>query len=208
MDQFYVSAHEREDHRTGKKMELPLHSTFVDPSSMVHKSNFSLESPSKQHSSLAESIDNVVSATTPTCNPMEPLMDSVPQVEAVEQRGGVLPQPIGEQPVEGHSPDGSPTLKPKRLHVSNIPFRYREHDLRTLFGVGLFCSGSLYVIMCGLCVCVYYFLQTWYIPVVQGWGTPSQCVLLWGKPLCILPQDRAPLYVMAGSIVLSFCSSL
>lgn len=134
MDQFYVSAHEREDHRTGKKMELPLHSTFVDPSSMVHKSNFSLESPSKQHSSLAESIDNVVSATTPTCNPMEPLMDSVPQVEAVEQRGGVLPQPIGEQPVEGHSPDGSPTLKPKRLHVSNIPFRYREHDLRTLFG--------------------------------------------------------------------------
>ncbi len=25
--------------------------------------------------------------------------------------------------------------QPKRLHVSNIPFRYRDPDLRTLFGV-------------------------------------------------------------------------
>ena len=192
MDQFYVSAHEREDHRTGKKMELPLHSTFVDPSSMVHKSNFSLESPSKQHSSLAESIDNVVSATTPTCNPMEPLMDSVPQVEAVEQRGGVLPQPIGEQPVEGHSPDGSPTLKPKRLHVSNIPFRYREHDLRTLFGVGLFCSGSLYVIMCGLCVCVL-FPSNLVHTCGTGMGDPkSVCTTLGEAPMYSTTRPGSP----------------
>lgn len=32
------------------------------------------------------------------------------------------------------SPGGA-TLSPKRLHVSNIPFRFREADLRALLGV-------------------------------------------------------------------------
>lgn len=27
------------------------------------------------------------------------------------------------------------TIQPKRLHVSNIPFRFRDPDLRQLFGV-------------------------------------------------------------------------
>ena len=134
MDPFYVTSHVRDDHMAAKKMDLPLHSTFVDSAPLVHTGNFGLESPSKQHSSLAESIDTVVSATTPTCNPINPLLESVPTVESVEQRS-VLPQPIGEQPQDTQSPEGSPTLQPKRLHVSNIPFRYREHDLRTLFGV-------------------------------------------------------------------------
>ena len=134
MDPFYVTSHVRDEHMAAKKMDLPLHSTFVDSAPLVHTGNFGLESPSKQHSSLAESIDTVVSATTPTCNPINPLLESVPTVESVEQRS-VLPQPIGEQPQDTQSPEGSPTLQPKRLHVSNIPFRYREHDLRTLFGV-------------------------------------------------------------------------
>ena len=29
------------------------------------------------------------------------------------------------------------TIQPKRLHVSNIPFRFRDPDLRQLFGVRL-----------------------------------------------------------------------
>ena len=29
---------------------------------------------------------------------------------------------------------------PKRLHVSNIPFRFRDNDLRTMFGVSHFIS--------------------------------------------------------------------
>lgn len=28
--------------------------------------------------------------------------------------------------------------QPKRLHVSNIPFRFRDPDLRTMFGVSIF----------------------------------------------------------------------
>lgn len=31
--------------------------------------------------------------------------------------------------------DGSKINQPKRLHVSNIPFRFRDPDLRQLFGV-------------------------------------------------------------------------
>ena len=30
------------------------------------------------------------------------------------------------------------TIQPKRLHVSNIPFRFRDPDLRQLFGVSFF----------------------------------------------------------------------
>ena len=30
---------------------------------------------------------------------------------------------------------GSPLDTPKRLHVSNIPFRFRDPDLRAMFGV-------------------------------------------------------------------------
>lgn len=33
------------------------------------------------------------------------------------------------------SGDKLDSLKPKRLHVSNIPFRYRDSDLRKLFSV-------------------------------------------------------------------------
>ena len=32
-------------------------------------------------------------------------------------------------------PNNLDTLKPKRLHVSNIPFRYRDTDLQQLFSV-------------------------------------------------------------------------
>lgn len=39
---------------------------------------------------------------------------------------------------ENISFDGLESLKPKRLHVSNIPFRYRDSDLRKLFLVYIF----------------------------------------------------------------------
>ncbi len=32
-------------------------------------------------------------------------------------------------------PAPNPTTTPKRLHVSNIPFRFRDPDLRNMFGV-------------------------------------------------------------------------
>lgn len=35
----------------------------------------------------------------------------------------------------GSDDDGSGKAQPKRLHVSNIPFRFRDPDLRQMFGV-------------------------------------------------------------------------
>lgn len=34
--------------------------------------------------------------------------------------------------------DSSEKQQPKRLHVSNIPFRFRDPDLRQMFGVSAF----------------------------------------------------------------------
>lgn len=34
-----------------------------------------------------------------------------------------------------HSSDNTDKQQPKRLHVSNIPFRFRDPDLRQMFGV-------------------------------------------------------------------------
>lgn len=40
--------------------------------------------------------------------------------------------------------------QPKRLHVSNIPFRFRDPDLRAMFGVCIFKTSS-----CGMCSFLY-----------------------------------------------------
>lgn len=37
----------------------------------------------------------------------------------------------------GSEEEGSGKAQPKRLHVSNIPFRFRDPDLRQMFGVGV-----------------------------------------------------------------------
>ena len=42
---------------------------------------------------------------------------------------------------------------PKRLHVSNIPFRFRDPDLRSLFGVRI---GRTAFIVCVPCKQLYY----------------------------------------------------
>lgn len=36
-----------------------------------------------------------------------------------------------------HAPDPTEKQQPKRLHVSNIPFRFRDPDLRQMFGVSV-----------------------------------------------------------------------
>lgn len=36
----------------------------------------------------------------------------------------------------------------RRLHISNIPFRYREHDLRKLLGVRSFFFALLFTLLC------------------------------------------------------------
>lgn len=38
----------------------------------------------------------------------------------------------------GSEEEGAGKAQPKRLHVSNIPFRFRDPDLRQMFGVRAF----------------------------------------------------------------------
>ena len=61
------------------------------------------------------------------------------QVETNQPDTIVPPSVVNSQPPVNtvSAPSSAPTTKdvPKRLHVSNIPFRYREPDLRNLFGV-------------------------------------------------------------------------
>lgn len=51
----------------------------------------------------------------------------------------VLPQQTDEaaqtDSQQLHSSDNTDKQQPKRLHVSNIPFRFRDPDLRQMFGV-------------------------------------------------------------------------
>ncbi|XP_067878438.1 RNA binding protein fox-1 homolog 1-like [Heterodontus francisci] len=45
------------------------------------------------------------------------------------------PEDVGEQDTSQQSPDPEDSkAQPKRLHVSNIPFRFRDPDLRQMFG--------------------------------------------------------------------------
>ncbi|KAL6094780.1 rbfox3 [Pungitius sinensis] len=44
-------------------------------------------------------------------------------------------QTEGSQQLHMQSSDSSEKQQPKRLHVSNIPFRFRDPDLRQMFGV-------------------------------------------------------------------------
>ena len=44
-------------------------------------------------------------------------------------------QTEGSQPLHLQPNDSSMKQQPKRLHVSNIPFRFRDPDLRQMFGV-------------------------------------------------------------------------
>lgn len=51
-----------------------------------------------------------------------------------------VPVAAGGGAGSGSEEDGSGKAQPKRLHVSNIPFRFRDPDLRQMFGVQLACT--------------------------------------------------------------------
>lgn len=130
VDPFYSRKSDREDSLMSKAMDLPLRS------SIGHPSAFPLDSPSKQHSSLEESIDNAVSAHTPTMNPISVALHDPVGIPAMVSSPLVGVPPLED--VSGQSGLGQSVMdssQPKRLHVSNIPFRYRENDLRALFAV-------------------------------------------------------------------------
>lgn len=103
-------------------------------------------------STLGHSIDSMgVSSSPSSCILQAPPMsmsncsiiglpDCSPAL--IASNGTTPPNMFSSNNVNGGSP-ASP-LQPKRLHVSNIPFRFRDPDLRQLFGVsiGRGCHGN------------------------------------------------------------------
>ncbi|CAJ0564144.1 unnamed protein product, partial [Mesorhabditis spiculigera] len=55
------------------------------------------------------------------------------QAAAAAQQAAIGPQMPNQQPTPGDPSTSSQDAAPKRLHVSNIPFRYRDPDLRSMF---------------------------------------------------------------------------
>ncbi|XP_067671389.1 RNA binding protein fox-1 homolog 1-like isoform X8 [Haliotis asinina] len=88
------------------------------------------------HQVVASQATSVASEQPPTTVYASPA--------AVTPNGAIEQQTQTDLPVEGDiqpsspQPQGSqgPNSGPKRLHVSNIPFRFREADLRQLLGFG------------------------------------------------------------------------
>ena len=138
VDPFYTRKNDREDSLMSKAMDLPLRSNIGHPSA------FPLDSPSKQHTSLEESIDSAVSAHTPTINPINAALQEPVGVSSIGSSPMVGVPPLEDIGVGGQTTIGQPVLdpshtsQPKRLHVSNIPFRFRENDLRALFAVSTY----------------------------------------------------------------------
>ena len=76
----------------------------------------------KEASSASSNGETVTSVVT---SPTSAAAVAIPSSEALINNNGqaaLLPAP-------------NPQTTPKRLHVSNIPFRFRDPDLRNMFGV-------------------------------------------------------------------------
>ncbi len=73
--------------------------------------------------------------------PMPAVDGTHPSVEGLQASAGGATSPSASTAAASASIAAAAQLAstgPKRLHVSNIPFRFREADLRQLLGVSLF----------------------------------------------------------------------
>ena len=66
-----------------------------------------------------------------------------PSIDPTQQLQQLQTQPHQLQPSEVLIQNGD--TGPKRLHVTNIPFRFRDHDLVQMFGVCILLLPMLYV---------------------------------------------------------------
>ncbi|XP_041362586.1 RNA binding protein fox-1 homolog 3-like isoform X3 [Gigantopelta aegis] len=92
---------------------------------------------------LEEYHHQVVSQAATIAAPGEPQTPAYTMPAAVTTNGAIEQQTQTDLPAEGEVQQSSstptssqPNTGPKRLHVSNIPFRFREADLRQLLAFG------------------------------------------------------------------------
>ena len=68
-----------------------------------------------------------------------------PSIDTTQQLSQLQAQTHQLQPSEVLIQNGD--TGPKRLHVTNIPFRFRDHDLVQMFGVCIYFSYLCYMLM-------------------------------------------------------------
>lgn len=94
--------------------------------------------------------ESVISGASTSCSTSMSPQDSLPREgqvmnQSVNGNSVGLPQSQGNsaanssssQSVSSGASSSNSNVQPKRLHVSNIPFRFRDVDLRKLFGVSI-----------------------------------------------------------------------
>ncbi|XP_076438532.1 RNA binding protein fox-1 homolog 2-like isoform X3 [Babylonia areolata] len=110
--------------------------TYTYPQAGLEEYHHQVVSPVSAGSGVGVVVTNVSSEPSTPAIYATPAAVTVTASGAVEQQTTDLPSAEGEvqpsqtQPVAAVSPGTGP----KRLHVSNIPFRFREADLRQLLG--------------------------------------------------------------------------
>ncbi|GLD48885.1 RNA binding protein fox-1 homolog 3-like isoform X3, partial [Lates japonicus] len=95
----------------------PLPTQDYTGQSRVPEHAMTLYTPTQTHSEPAGTDNSTPAITATTTAPT----DDVTQTE-------------GSQQLQLQHSDSSEKQQPKRLHVSNIPFRFRDPDLRQMFG--------------------------------------------------------------------------
>ncbi len=102
---------------------------------------------------------------------------------ASAEAGGATTSPLATSPTTVVGGAGA-----KRLHVSNIPFKFREQDLRQLMGVSmmLYVCKSCHLVMCSS-------RQTWR-------KTPRRHLLVeWRRQQAVIPQQDPSGYIYPTS---------
>ncbi|XP_056257958.1 RNA binding protein fox-1 homolog 3-like isoform X1 [Seriola aureovittata] len=112
----------------------PLPTQDYTGQSRVPEHAMTLYTPTQTHSEPAGTDNSTPAITATTTAPVSVLHHLQTLFSTDCQQTDDVTQTEGSQQLQLQHSDSSEKQQPKRLHVSNIPFRFRDPDLRQMFG--------------------------------------------------------------------------
>ncbi|XP_028456226.1 RNA binding protein fox-1 homolog 3 isoform X1 [Perca flavescens] len=112
----------------------PLPTQDYSGQSRVPEHAMTLYTPTQTHSEPAGTDNSTPAITATTTAPVSVLHHLQTLFSTRCQQTDDVTQTEGSQQLQLQHSDSSEKQQPKRLHVSNIPFRFRDPDLRQMFG--------------------------------------------------------------------------
>ncbi|XP_029292632.1 RNA binding protein fox-1 homolog 3-like isoform X2 [Cottoperca gobio] len=112
----------------------PLPTQDYSGQSRVPEHAMTLYTPTQTHSDPAGTDNSTPAITAATTAPVSVLHHLQTLFSTRCQQADDVTQTEGSQQLQLQHSDSSEKQQPKRLHVSNIPFRFRDPDLRQMFG--------------------------------------------------------------------------